>query len=132
MLRIAVVALGLCHSIKAQAAELLSAKAACQMAHAPEKQMGQTIRFYGSYAADRERAVITPTGCDRRIGVGAIAPEPERLLQASVDPLKPFVEIEAEFTATFSRVAPNSMVVARDKGFRLDVSEISNLRVIEP
>jgi hypothetical protein len=96
--------------------------------------MGETVTFAGEYMSDHiERSVVLPKGCDRGVGVGRLSPQAEKVLESADEPPYRFNRrIEAIFTGTLVQEEPNGFLFYKDNGVRLNISNITDLKITDP
>jgi len=108
---------------------LLSRSAACSMAHESKKHIGEVVRFSGIFKTDhKERAIVTPLGCDRGIGFGSAVPGILKLLiAADPPPYGPVRGITGVFEALILQDTPDDDEFLQDDGIRLKVQRAWHL-----
>lgn len=118
----------------ARAADAAKEATVCRIMHARTKNVGVTITFVGEYMTDYiERTLILPKGCDRGVGLGELAPEADKLIEQVANPLSPRDrKIEATFTGILVQGEPNGFTFHKDDGVRLNVTAITDLKVVDP
>jgi|SRR5580698_4721316 hypothetical protein len=113
---------------------IMDRQAACKLVHTADKHIGETITFRGEYVTDHiERSLIEPVGCDQGIGLGATSADADQALNAAdPPPWSNSRRIYATFTAVISQEKPNDFQFLADKGVRLDVARVVDVKVTGP
>jgi hypothetical protein len=111
----------------------LDGKAACEIAKTRGRHLGQTVVFRGEYLTDHmEKAAIRPIGCDVAFGLGSLADDVERRIQSADPPpwISPQRRMIAVFTGLLTQRGRDGLQFYRDDGIRLDVTSMTDLKVI--
>lgn len=87
------------------------------------KHIGETITFAGEFGSDIERSVAWPDGCPWGVGVGKIAPDAEKIINAFQG--HPAITVHGTFTGTLTRVGSNGFEFYKDDGMRLDIIRLA-------
>jgi hypothetical protein len=122
-------------AIQAHAAPtMLTDEAACRLLFDERAHVGETITFTGDYSSDQiERAVVSPKGCAKGFGVGAIAEDAQKAMDPRTAPgLYPARDIEAVITGVLVQVKPSGGQFFHDQGVRLNITSVSQVKPLKP